>query len=131
MESTKLYTEEEYLNTMRSLYFPRYIWKFNQIVGYIEIIVTSLDVIFEIYMCHTKGRFVFKSKQKYYIEKIPTVGLHFPISNKSNDELKLEINRFLKMIENDFINKRRYIDYSTYENFIKYYDLRNFINNDL
>lgn len=128
--SWKEFEKEEYFSQMKHLFFPRQLWKYNRIIGYIEIIVSPSDIIFELYLCVDKKRFHFQSRNKDFIRFSPTIGLHFPIMDKNNEEIKEEIGKYLKMIEKDFIPKNRYIDYSVYDIFIQYFDLRAFINNE-
>ncbi|MBC2077874.1 hypothetical protein HCA99_01440 [Listeria booriae] len=124
--------KDKYIDTLRDTYFPTNLWKYNKIIGYIEIRASKEDIIFEIYRS-TKMRFPYRSKSKDFIELFSSLGNHFPILRKNDKELKDEIKFFLGMIEKqDFQRiKNLYVDYSCFENFIKYFDLRTFIDTEL
>ncbi|EAC5337278.1 hypothetical protein AFT98_08630, partial [Listeria monocytogenes] len=90
--------KENYIDTLRNIDFPTNSWKYNKIIGYIEIRASKEDIIFEIYRS-TKLRFPYRSKSKDFIEFFSSLGNHFPILRKNDTELKDEIKKFLEMIE--------------------------------
>lgn len=122
------HTEESAKKYSRSLYFPQSIWKYNHIVGYITIVVTENDFIFETYRC-ADTRYYFNTKTKHFIQYSPINGMHFYTGSKSDDEIEKEILSFLTEISEKFIPKRFFVDFSVYDNLICYVDIREFIDN--
>lgn len=102
-------------------------WKYNQMIGYIEIEIKNKDVIFNLYLTDEKRHRYFSNVKKY-INFVPTVGLHFWTDDKNSEEIKEEIYCFLNMIKKDFIHIGNvYFDMSTFELIIRYIDLKKYI----
>lgn len=106
--------------------FPQSVWKYNQIIGYIQISIKEKDVIFDLWLCRDK-RYVYKTNKKNFIEYMPTNGLHFFTNNISDKQIKMEIDKFLKIIERDFIKKNMYLDKTIYNNLINNINIKNMI----
>lgn len=110
-------TEEDIKMHWINLHFPRYIWKYNQIIGYIKISVTRQDINFDVF-CSTDQIYYADSKQKHFIKDLMTNGTHFYARDKSNEYIKEEIKRWLKSIERYHLYSKRYVDYTTFDNLI-------------
>ena len=104
------------------LSFPNRLWRYNQIVGYITITVTKQDVFFDLY-CTMDKRFYFDTKTKHFIQNMGMLGTHFPIDAKTNAEIKIEIQKWLKIIQNERL-KRFYVDYSVFDTVFEHTDIR-------
>ena len=102
--------------------FPECIWKYNQIIGFIQISVSRHDVRFDISLSLDK-KYYAKSKYKHFIQDIHANGTHFYVSTLSNEYIKQNILEWLKHIEVDFLNKKVYVDYSTFYNIFDYVDI--------
>lgn len=96
-------TEEVIMMIMEGQY-PRNVWKYNQIVGFIEIAIGPRDVSFNVQKTLDK-RMCATSKTKHYIQDIMTGGMHFPIGKMSNEELLSEIEKYLDTLQNDLSGK--------------------------
>ena len=112
---------EEVITKLMSRQYPRNVWKYNQIVGFVEIAVTSSDVVFNVQKTfdskiHALG------KRKHYIQDMKTNGLHFPINNMTNEEIVAKVDEYLQSIQVDlqgqfclyldtFNHVKHYIDY--------------------
>lgn len=81
-------------------YYPQYIWKYNQIVGFIEIAVAPRDISFNVQRTLDK-KMVAVSKTKHFIQNLYSDGKHFPIGKKTNEEIVGEIDRWLEAIEQE------------------------------
>lgn len=97
--------------------FPQSVWQYNQIIGHIQIILNKDDIIFELWLTKDKN-FHYNGKKKHFIENMPTIGLHFYAGNMNDNEIKQEINKYLDMIKNDFLNKNYFLDDTIYTNLI-------------
>jgi hypothetical protein len=95
-------------------------------MGYIQIDVSAQDVFFDIY-CSSDNRYYVKSRQKHFMSLRTTIGTHFPILDKSDKEIKKEIALWLERIKKDFLNRRYYLDETTFSNIIDYIDIRHII----
>ena len=51
------------------------------------------------------------------------LGTHFPIDAKTNAEIKIEIQKWLKIIQNERL-KRFYVDYSVFDTVFEHTDIR-------
>lgn len=117
------HTEESARKGISSLYFPKCVWKYNQIIGFIQISISRCDIWFDIYLSLDKVYYA-DSKQKHFIQDIHTNGTHFYTSGKSDDDIKESIGEWLKAIEKDHLRDSFYVDYSTYNNIIDYVNIK-------
>ncbi len=119
-------TKKEYIY---SLDYPRYIWKYNQIVGYIVISVSTHDVWFELFLSLDK-RFYADSKTKHFIQNTFANGLHFHVVSTDSDEVIHErIRKQLESIEKNNIRKDFHTDYESFDNIFPYVNIRGIMNN--
>lgn len=112
---------EEIITMLMSRQYPRTVWKYNQIVGFVEIAVTARDVVFNVQKTldskiHALG------KTKHFIQDMRTNGMHFPINNMTNEEIVAKVEGYLQAIQTDlqgrfclyldtFNHVKHYIDY--------------------
>lgn len=101
-----------------------FMWKFNHIVGYITILISKNDVIFELYLNEKPSeRYVPLSTRKKFIAYFPTVGLHFFFEREdTNKDVVDRIWKYLRMIETEFIPKKYNVDFTVFENVVDYID---------
>lgn len=97
MGHTPEQTEETVSMIMESTY-PRNIWKYNQIVGFVEIAISPRDISFNVQKT-LDSRIQAVGKTKHYIQDMRTNGMHFPIGNMSNEELVSQIEEYLCAIQ--------------------------------
>lgn len=120
MGHTSEETEEVISSIMRGVY-PRNVWKYNQIVGFVEIAVGSRDISFNIQKTMDSNIHAI-GKTKHYIQDMRTNGMHFQIKNMSNEELVDKIDEYLVSIQkslsgrfclylNTFNSIKNYIDF--------------------
>lgn len=108
---------------VRNCFYPRWLWEYNQIVGYIKVSVTRYDVIFDLY-CSMDRRYMIDSKSRHYIEDWSISGAHFYIGEKSNLEIREEIRIWLRDIHHKYLHERFYIDYSVFNNIVDFLNIR-------
>lgn len=111
---------------VKSLWEGRDIWKYNQIIGYIQVVVTTSNAIeFNFYISRYE-RYRIDSPKKHcmYYENI--TGTHFPLLNMSNNEIRTELRKRLQQIRlKELLSlKKAYIDLSTFNNIINYIDIK-------
>ncbi len=61
----------DYEYRLKKIYFPQYVWKYNQIIGYIQIVIKNRDIIFELFITKDKN-IHYDGKTKHFIEYCPT-----------------------------------------------------------
>lgn len=103
-------------------------WKYNQIIGYVEIVYRDNSIYFDIYKV-SKKRLRVASNRKSYISYMPTSGFHFSnLKNMTNEEIKVEINKWLQNIEKTFCKNKEILDKKMFDVQIEYIDLKSLIN---
>ena len=117
-------TEEVVMMIMNGQY-PRNVWKYNQIVGFIEISIGSRDVSFNVQKTLDK-RMIAVSKTKHFIQDLSTNGMHFPINKMSNEEILSKIEEYLNTLQNNLSGKMcLYLDtFNTVKRHIDYLGIR-------
>lgn len=114
-------------NDLFSLFYPKNIWLYNQIIGYIRVLLDYPDILFEIYMPLQRKRYRTFSNRKSYCANWLADGLHFNIVDKTNEQIRNEIREWLISIKKERF-KSRYIDITVFDNIAKYIDFRALIN---
>lgn len=113
---------EEVINSIMATQYPRNIWKYNQIVGFVEIAVNHRDVSFNVQKTlDTRIRAV--GKTKHYIQDMITNGMYFMIGNMTNDRIIVEIDDCLDSIQKN-LSKPFCLYRDTYDNVKRYIDFR-------
>jgi hypothetical protein len=115
-------TEAEAEEILRSYPLQMPTWKYNQIVGYIAILATKQDVLFELY-CTNVQRIRTFSKVKHDIHNWHMIGTHFYAANMTDSEIKSEVRKWLPMIEKDHL-KRFHVDYSVFDTVFNHISIR-------
>lgn len=113
--------KKQNLEAFHQIYFPEYVWRYNQIVGFVEITVSKHDVYFHIHQSMDK-RYVARSRTKHFICDLHNVGFHFPVINKDNLQIHKEIDEWLTSIQKDLpgnLQINRYV----YNNVFEYLDI--------
>ena len=113
---------EEVVNSIMVTQYPRNVWKYNQIVGFVEIAINPRDISFNVQKTLDK-RIQAVGKTKHYIQDMMTNGMHFPISKLTNSEIVSEIDTYLDSIQkglkppfclymDTYNNLKNYIDFN-------------------
>jgi Zn-finger protein len=101
-------------------------WKYNQIVGYIRILLNKNDVYFEEFRSFSQYRR--SSKTRPFIQY--DSAFHIPIGNKkTNAQIASKIKKYLQLIINEILKNHPnyYVDVSTFSNIIDHLDLMSII----
>lgn len=102
--------------------FPKCVWKYNQIIGFIRVSISKHDVWFDIYRS-LDNIYYADSKYKHFIQDIHANETHFYVSNPTNENIKQNIREWLKGIEKSHLEKRFFVDYSTFNNIFENVDI--------
>ena len=112
-------------------YYHRYkglnIWKYNYIVGYLEICYTGSDIVYVLYSMKTKKYLDDKNyietpysmplftEKKHYMTNEPIIGIHRLIErNDTNKDIGEHILHDVKNIIERNINKKFFVDLSQF-----------------
>ena len=125
-----IYTNEQY-NQIRNTFFPKNLWKYNQIIGYIVINLVKydygIDINFEWYKIDKK-LYRFNSNEKNFVQNESLIGYQFFVDESdSNNEIKNEIIELLDDLIKDECLKKRYVDLSVFEIQLKYMNIKKII----
>ena len=116
MMKKRVKSQEEIDETMDLIMtdqYPRNIWKYNQIVGFIEVAITSRDIVFNECRTLDKRIRVFSNK-KHFIQDLHTNGKHFPIGKLENEEIVRNIDEYILSI-NKRLPGKMWLDMETYD----------------
>lgn len=113
--------EESANQGFKDCYYPQYLWKYNQIVGYINISVTNQDVDFKLFCTLDKNIRAISSK-KHFIQDWRINGMHFYALHKDNGFLRENIKSLLQEVK-AMLPKRYYVDDSSFRNTIDCMDI--------
>lgn len=94
-------------------------WKYNQIIGYLVISYKYDSIWFDKYFINDKNS----------IENYRISDYHFYIkSSMDDDEIKKNIEEWIKSFEQDHIEDRCYLDKGTFIDMLKYINIKEMIN---
>lgn len=68
------HTDESAKQGVSSCFYPRWLWEYNQIIGYIKVSVTATDVIFDVFALWIKS--IISTVSKSILLKIGIVMVH-------------------------------------------------------
>lgn len=115
---------EEATRIIRRLYFPQTIWKYNHIIGYVEITSQQWSIFYDLYI-PTNKRFAYNRKGISYSQNIGLNGWHFYVDEKqTNEEIVLEMRKWLFAIQKEHLPKGLYLDTSVFESLINFVDIK-------
>lgn len=117
------HTETEAKDFVNRYTFPQCVWRYNQIVGYIRISVTSTDVVFTLFKSLDK-RYGFRDAKKHFVQDINMNGTHFYAAGMSDVEIIEQIRVWLKEIKKTHLKSSFVLDYTSFENTVKFIPFR-------
>lgn len=107
-------TEEEAIKATEHFYWKKRIWKYNQIIGYLQIFLLGNSLAFSRYLPEEKNIMRFSNKKKY-VYKLPVSGMYVQLTG-TNEKIANELLKTIKIIAQ--MNKW-IIDTSEFELFYK------------
>ena len=124
----KGYKEKENFADIRACYRNKIIWKYNQVIAYIEVYKHNGDVNFVTYRAQ-QNVYRYDCPNHYY-SFYQSLGNHFYVSKKmTNEDIIEETRRWLNNIAKEHA-KNAYADLSLFDNQTKYINLREIFNED-
>ena len=118
-------TEEEAIKEIERFYWKKRIWKYNQIIGYLQVLVFGNSLAFNRYLPEEKNVMRFSNKKKF-VCMMHVSGMYVQLTG-TNEEIA---NRLLKAIRDIAKMNKWIIDTSEFELFYKdinYLKLRDYI----
>lgn len=118
---------EEAKKEIDRLAFPKTIWKYAQIIGYLTIDISENDIWFEVYAPLSKKGIRHDRKTKVFPQAWAMNGTHFHIDGTmSNEKIIAEIKEWVTNIQDEHLSKW-HLDLTTFLNSIDYMDFRRLI----
>ena len=114
---------DELISVYEELHPGENCWKYNEIVGYFSVSLTSSDIWIDLYLTDTK-RIVSRSPQKHFIRNQYINGAHFRCKGMDNKTIKEGIIEHIKAASKRTLPKSRFIDFEIFENTIDYFDIK-------
>ena len=113
--------KEEAEKEWRRIEFPRTIWKYSQIVGFLTVDLTATDILFEIYAPVGEG-YRYDQQKKQHIQCWHINGSHFRVDScADNDAIREEIYKWIGIVSESHL-KNRYVDLSLFDGISQYID---------
>lgn len=116
---------EEVVDSIWVTQYPKNVWKYNQIVGFVEIAINPRDILFNVQKTLDK-RIQAVGKTKHYIQDMMTNGMHFPFDTMENEEIVTKIDTYLDSIEQE-LTKPFCLCRDTYNNIKNYIDFKGLV----
>lgn len=114
---------DEHISLYEELHPGEKCWKFNEIIGYFSVSLTSSDIWIELYLADTK-RIVSRSPQKRFIRNQHINGAHFRCNGMDNKTIKESIIEQIETARKHTLPKSRFVDFEIFENTIDYIDIK-------
>lgn len=116
-------SEEEAINATKHFYWKKRIWKYNQIIGYLQVFVFGNSLAFNRYLPEERNNMRFSNRKKY-VCMLPVSGIYVQMSGTNKDIA----NKLLKAVKDIAKMNKWVIDTSEFELIYKdinYLKLRN------
>lgn len=123
-------SEETFKRCVEIETYPKRLWEYNHIVGYITIGYEFGDICFKVHLPRPEiKRYYWKSRKKIFLYDIHTNGTHFRINKKmNNQDVQEEIHNMFNSIVKIHVPKRFYVDREAFDNLNSNIDYLKIIN---
>ena len=121
----KYYEDEETRTLFRDFVFPMGVWRFNQIIGYIQIVATESYFKFLLWQ-GSKKKYSVDAKSKPMISLMDQCYVSYS-SGESNEEFRHLLTERISRCYESFLYRHRYIDTTTFDNLVQYIDFSRII----
>lgn len=118
--------KKESVDFVSELYDPIENWKYNQIIGFVEVLISKQDIIFEVYKYRLQ-RYIFTSKRKKFMDNIHVNGTHFRIVGMNNNEIRVNFMHYLDLFKDSFTSDNEYLDLEIINNTLESIDFKKII----
>ena len=107
--------------------FPFRSWKYNHIVGYIEVSAGLNDVYFNLYVPFNKGRHYWNTTKKTLLINEGHDYTHFRVFDEDSNEQIIEKIYARLQDAKEIIPKRYYIDFESFDSLSEYVDIKSLL----
>ena len=115
---------EDAQREIRSIYFPKTIWKYAQIIGYLTIDISKNEISFNVYLPLGKKHFPYNSSTKNFPQSLQPNDAHVYIEEKmTNRNIRAKILEMIEQIQKAHFPKY-YLDLTVFQNVIDYIDFQ-------
>lgn len=110
--------EETFQRCLEIETYPKRIWEYNHIVGYIVIGYEFDDILFKVYLpTPQKQRYMWRTSIKTFLYDIHSNGTHFRVNESmSSQDIQCEIADMLNSIIKEQVPKKYYVDRQAFDN---------------
>lgn len=110
--------EDTFQRVLEGETYPKRVWDYNHIVGYIVIGYEFGDILYRIYLpSPKKERYIWKSSKKTFLYDIHANGTHFRIDKRmNNQDVQCEIRDMLNSVIKEHIPKKYFVDRQAFDN---------------
>mgnify|MGYP003450848506 FL=1 len=122
--------EETFQRCLEGETYPKRVWEYNHIVGYIVVGYEFGDISFEIFLpTPQKQRYIWRTSKKTFLYDVHSNGTHFRV-NKSmcSEDIQYEIADMLDSIIKEQVPKKYYVDREAFDNINSKIDYLKIIN---
>ena len=109
----------EFVRNCCTVHLGKYsIWKYNHIVGYVEVCLSDSgnDIYLDVYRpVAPVKRYHWMSSKKILLKRIIMVGMHFRCIGKTNDQIVCEIDLLLDELQGSYGINKCFVDRTQYD----------------
>ena len=122
--------EESFQKCLEIETYPKRVWEYNHIVGYIAIGYEFGDIQFKVYLpTSQKQRYMWRTSKKTFLYDIHSNGTHFRVNESmSNQDIQHDIADMLNSIIKEQVPKKYYVDRQAFDNINSKIDYLGIIN---
>ncbi|MBO4987715.1 MAG: hypothetical protein J6C63_02570 [Lachnospiraceae bacterium] len=122
--------EETFKRCLEIGTYPKRVWEYNHIVGYIVIGYEFGDLQFKVYLpTSQKQRYRWRTTKKTFLYDTHSNGTHFRVDGSmSSQDIQQEIENMLNSIIKEHVPKRYYVDRQAFDNINSKIDYLKIIN---
>ena len=110
--------EETFQRCLEIETYPKRVWEYNHIVGYVVIGYEFGDISFKLYLpTPQKQRYMWRTSKKTFLYDVHSNGTHFRVNESMcNEDIQYEIADMLDSIIKEQVPKKYYVDRQAFDN---------------
>lgn len=115
--------EKHFSALMYYSYYPKSLWEYNQIDGYLVVSIDRRDVLFEEFsVFNPPEKYCWDSKVKRFFEPARKPGMHLYSKGWDNQTFRERISAFLVGFGKELKKSGRYLDLECFYNLVEFLD---------